>query len=91
MTFEEIKAALADANPEALLADGFEEALVGIARRCGKPALAVYDYELAIEVLIQRDGMDYDEAVEFLEFNTVGAWVGEGTPLWLANLKERKT
>ena len=26
--------------------------------------------------------MTYEDAVEFFEFNTTGAWVGEGTPLF---------
>jgi hypothetical protein len=34
------------------------------------------------------DGMDYDEAMEFLEFNTLGAWAGEGTPLFLWRYEE---
>jgi hypothetical protein len=81
--FEQIRDMLADSNPEALFADGFEDALVGVGYRCGQPSLAVYDYELAVKVLIERDDMEYEEAVEFLEFNSVGAWMGEHTPVWL--------
>jgi hypothetical protein len=33
-----------------------------------------------IQVLMGRDGMTYDEAVEFIDFNVVGGWVGEKTP-----------
>jgi hypothetical protein len=54
-----------------------------MARRCGQPTLAVYDYDLAVKKLIERDGMSYDEAVEWMEFNVVGAWVGPNTPVWL--------
>lgn len=78
-----IREMLAEDNPEALLADGFDDALVGIARRCGQPTLAVYDYGLGIKVLMDRDGMSYEEAVEWMEFNVVGAWFGEHTPIWL--------
>lgn len=83
MKSDQVRAILEDENPEALLADGFEAALIGVARRCGQPTLAVYDYELGVKVLIERDGMTYEEAVEYLEFNTVGAWVGGNTPIWL--------
>ena len=58
-----------------------DEALVGIARRATRPSLAAYDYWLCIAVLV-RD-MPEDEAIEFFEFNTMGAWVGEGTPIVL--------
>jgi len=66
-----------------LFADGLEEAFVGVARRCGQPDLAVYSIPLAIRVLVQRDGMSEEEAREYLEFNSIGAWVGEETPIWL--------
>lgn len=74
---------LEDENPEALLATGFEAAFVGYARRCGQPTLAVYDYALGVKVLMDRDGMSYEDAVEWMEFNVVGAWCGEHTPVWL--------
>lgn len=70
-------------NPEALLADGFEAAFIGPAIRCGQPALAAYSYEGAIQVLVNRDGMTYEEAVEWMEFNVVGAWMGPNTPIWI--------
>ena len=65
-----------------LLADGFDEALVGVLRRCGQPEILAYSYEKAVEILVDR-GATHEEAVEHLEFNVVGAWVGEGTPAWL--------
>jgi len=30
-----------------------------------------------------EDGADYEDAVEFLDFNVVGAYVGEKTPLYV--------
>jgi hypothetical protein len=32
---------------------------------------------------MDRDGMDYDEAQEFFEFNVVGAYVGAHTPIYV--------
>ena len=65
------------------LADGLEAALVGVGRRCNQPDLAVYSIEKAIEVLMQDQGQSREEAVEWLEFNSIGAWVGDDTPIWL--------
>ena len=79
MTLED----LAEENPEALLLDGFEQAFIGIARRCGQPAIAAYDRDRCIGILVDRDGMSYDEAEEFFEFNVQGAWVGPHTPVIL--------
>jgi hypothetical protein len=74
---------LAMENPEALLADGFEEAFLGICRRSGREALAAYSYEKCILILMERDEMSHTEAVEFFEFNVIGAWLGEGTSVFV--------
>ena len=44
--------------------------------------LAVYDRQKCIEILIDRDGMSEEEAVEYFEFNVTNAWVGENTPIF---------
>lgn len=66
----------------ALLADGYEAAFLGYGTMFSH-AVAVYNYEHCIRILQERDGMSYEEAVEFFEFNTAGAWVGENTPVFL--------
>lgn len=67
---------------EVLLADGFEEAFLGFGRQfCHE--VAVYDYHLCLDVLQHRDGMSWEEAHEFFEFNVVGAWVGPNTPVFI--------
>lgn len=75
-----------------LLADGLDEAFLGIGRRCGQPDIAVYSIERAVRVLVKQ-GMPPEEALEYLEFNTVGAWVGPTTPLWVEHMtvKELRT
>jgi hypothetical protein len=70
-------------NEDALMADGFEEAIIGVAERCSQPTLVVYDAERCIEILQRDSEMTEEEAHEFFEFNTLGAWVGENTPLFL--------
>ena len=70
-------------NDGSLLADGFEKVFIGWFRRCGEPMVAVYDYEKAVDILIERDGMEYEDAVEYMEFNVTGAWMGKGTPAFL--------
>ncbi|MDG1950300.1 MAG: hypothetical protein P8J32_05815 [bacterium] len=67
---------------EALLADGFEGALVGHTQ--GPNIVAVYDYDLCIHILMDRDDMSCTEAIEFMEFNFVGAYVGEKTPVFIS-------
>ena len=65
---------------DALTADGFEDALIGFGTRFTYD-VAVYDYNKCIEIL-ERD-MSYEDATEYFEFNTRGAYVGDHTPVFL--------
>ena len=78
-----LEEALAEANPDALTFDGFEDALIGIASQQHKRPLAVYDRDKCLQILQERDGLNPQEAEECFSFNTEGAWVGENTPLIL--------
>lgn len=73
---------VAEMIPEALFCDGFDDAIIGIAERFGVPGVTAYDYEKVIAMLM-KDGMDYEEAVEYFDFNIVGAWVGDDTPVFV--------
>ena len=69
-----------------LLADGFEGAFIGVSTRCGQPTLAVYDANKCLQILIDRDDMTHEEALEYFNFNVIGAWVGDETPLFLESM-----
>ena len=78
--FDELK----EQNPEALTADGFDEAYLGYTTGQFSPgATAVYSRPKCIEVLMTRDGMTHEEAEEFFSFNVEGAYVGKFTPLYV--------
>jgi hypothetical protein len=74
---------LADFSEELLLAEGFDDAVIGVGERCGQPPLVVYDATRCIEILAERDGMSHQDAVDFFMANTMGAWVGEQTPIFM--------
>jgi|TARA_R110002020_G_scaffold128567_4_gene288153 hypothetical protein len=88
---EKLQEWLADRNDEALLADGFDAAFVGVVSRGGLSCpVAVYDAERCVEILIERDGMTYEEADEFFSFNVLGSYVGEYTPMYLTRYELRR-
>ena len=66
---------------ECLLADGFDDALIGITE--GMNPVSVYDTDKCIEVLMRDHEMNQDEAVDYFYYNVVGAYVGEKTPVFL--------
>ena len=78
---DEINVYLSDLDESVLLMDGFDEAIIGFAERINTPLLAIYDWEKMVDILITRDGMEYEEAVEYISYNCMGAWVGERTPM----------
>jgi hypothetical protein len=67
-----------------LKADGFDTCVIGIGSRFGMNIpILVYDYEKCAQLLVDRDGGTIDEAYEYMVFNVLGAWVGEGTPMFV--------
>ena len=83
MTREEI----AENYPELLVLNPeyFDEAILGVASRINTVAVC-YSESKIIEILMREDGMDYDEAFEYYQFNIIGAWMGEHTPVYLETL-----
>lgn len=77
---ETILEQIADLNPDAVILDGLDKAIVGICYKMGQQPVLLYDKNLCIQVLIERDKMLEEEAEEVLEFNTYNLWAGEGTP-----------
>jgi hypothetical protein len=80
---EDKKARLAELNPKALFADGFEDALVAFGAVFTNDPIAIYDRAKCIEILKTRDGMTHEEAEEFFELNVSGAYVGKNTPAFI--------
>ena len=86
-----MREAVAEVNPDALFCDGFDDAIIGTAERFGFPSpVAAYDYDKFIR-LIRRGGVESDEeAVEYFQFNVIGAWVGDNTPVFIRRLSSPK-
>ena len=74
---------ISDLNPEAMMADGFDEAILGMCIQFGTAPLVAYDYEKCVDMLMKRDEMSKQEAVDYMEFNVIGAYVGMNTPVFI--------
>ena len=68
-------------DQEILLADGFEEAFMGVVESHGAAPKACYNYDACIDILTKD--MDEGEALEYMEFNVTSAYVGEYTPAFI--------
>jgi hypothetical protein len=80
MTRDEI----AEFNEELLMLDPsyFDKAIVGVVTNVKNQAVC-YDVNKIIKILMKEDKMTEEEAREYFEFNILGAWVGEYTPMYL--------
>ncbi len=66
-------------DEDILKADGFDKAVIGIELDTMR---LIYSKLKCIEVIMLTSDLTYDEAVEFLDFNVFGSYVGELTPIW---------
>jgi hypothetical protein len=70
---------------------GHDDAIIGPALIWGngeRISVLVYDAEAIRATLMTRDGMEADEAREYIEFNIEGAYMGPDTPIlvWMEDL-----
>jgi hypothetical protein len=79
-----IRDEIAERYPDLLVMDPeyLDAAIVGVVTRIGLEAVC-YDTDKVIRLLMGHDKMSYEEAVEYMEFNMKGAWMGETTPVFL--------
>jgi len=63
-----------------LKADGLDEAVIGV--EIADPMRLIYSVTKIIEILVTKDEMSVEDAMEHFEFNIRGSYVGEQTPIW---------
>jgi hypothetical protein len=64
-------------------ADGFEDAIIGVGGRINMPEFLIYSYNKCVKILMKREGWTHEEAIEWMDYNVVGSWVGETTPIFI--------
>lgn len=66
-------------DEEILFVNGFDDAIVGIDHASLR---VVYDVQLMFMILIE-EGMDSEDARDYLDFNILNAFVGDNTPIYM--------
>jgi hypothetical protein len=69
-----------------IYADGFDEAIIGVDTEYQR---IVYSKAKMIDTLV-KGGMDVLDAVDWLEYNTWSAYVGENTPIFVDELTKEE-
>jgi hypothetical protein len=65
----------------AIILDGLDSAIVGFTTET-EPR-AVYDSDKILAILMDRDGMTEEQAIDYYEYNIEGGYLGEGSPLFI--------
>lgn len=97
MTREDIT----EINPDAILYDGLDDAIIGMAERITMNPVVAYDRHKTIQILftqmivedselpeLESMGMSvedrkYEMAMEHFDYNILGGWLGENTPIFV--------
>lgn len=69
---------------EVIFIDNFDDAIVGLIKSYGEEYKVLYDTDKVISIL--SESMDEEQAVEFFEFNIIGAYMGKNTPAFTENV-----
>jgi hypothetical protein len=69
-------------------ADGFDDAVIGLTYLDSDTPKVTYSKQKMVAILVDRDSMSEEEAYAYLEFNTWGAYVGEGTPIFVDEMSD---
>ena len=62
--------------------EDYDKAIIGVVERIN---LHVLCYDMAHLLLILQKDMSEDEAQEYFEYNILGSWMGEHTPVFMTN------
>ena len=57
-----------------MTADGYEEAFLGVVYKSGDP-IAVYSYDMCIQIRMRDDNLTRQEAIDTFDYNTIDAIV----------------
>lgn len=60
----------------------FDDAIIGLAERINLGPVFAYSKKKMVDICLEM-GMTDEEALEHIDFNYVGAWYGEGTPVFI--------
>lgn len=61
----------------------FDEAAIDLVRNEQGHLCVRYDSQRIIELLVEHEGMTYEDALEWFSFNIESAYLGDGTPMYL--------
>ena len=84
-----IEAGYSDYSDKILLADGFDDAFIGVGDNAEGNPVAIYSIEKCLDILAEQFKDQEDpqgDAIDYFEFNIRCSYVGEFTPMFINTL-----
>ena len=81
--FDELPDDLMLLGAEGEEAEAFTKCMIGIIYGANISDRVCYDAEMVIDTLMEMHDWDYETANEWFDFNILGSYVGEGTPVFM--------
>ena len=94
---EKLDSYLEETEETVMLYDEYEDAFIGLGYQQYRGPIAIYDAKKSVDILIKNFMNDPDceskemaeeMAIEWFDYNTVGAWYGDKTPIFISNTRE---
>jgi hypothetical protein len=79
---KETQQVMKDSKDQTMFANEFDEAIIGLDTSY-EIFRVVYDIDAIISILMERDEMTEEDALEHFSYNIQGSYVGKGTPIYV--------
>jgi len=87
MTRNDIERYCEECDTKVAFMDGYDDCIEGLVERFGMEPVVCYDKAKIIAKLI-RGGMSEEDALEWFNYNQIGAWIGNMTPCFIIKTYE---
>jgi len=71
-----------------IVLDGFDDCILGRVEQAGSDTKILYSIKAILSKLMERDGMSYEEAYEFYEYNILGLHGQQPFPAFLIDYEK---
>jgi len=78
---ERIREYVSEVNPKAIVFDGLDAAIIGVANQHGSETVIAYSESKILYCLMDDNGWDMEEAREWYDYNIACLGVTDGTPV----------
>jgi hypothetical protein len=67
-----------------IILEGFDAAILGVGESAGWDSpRVVYDYQKCLDVLMEQNNWEREDAIEWMDYNVINVYMGKGNPVFV--------